>query len=119
MIRNYKLTQNLGFSIPFHLYVHAHDFEQAFRTHTSGVNMYVPPPLPNGYISWYLVTFLWLKLIRNNKLTQNLGFSIPFHLYVHAHDFEQAFRTHIRGVNMYVPPLLPNGYISWYLVTFL
>ena len=143
LIRNHKLTQNLGFSIPFTskfmimtsnkhsvrisvgwtcMYpcycqtatfhgiwwpffgsnwyettnwlwliilvlaflstskVHDHDFEQAFRTHISGVNMYVPPLLLNGYISLYLVTFLWLKLIWNHKLTQNLGFSIPFHL---------------------------------------
>ena len=36
----HQLTQTLGFSIPFHLYIHNHDTEQAVSTLTWVANMY-------------------------------------------------------------------------------
>ena len=35
----HQLTHNLCFNIPFHLYIHDHDLEQAICTLTSGANV--------------------------------------------------------------------------------
>ena len=146
-----KVTQNLGFSIPFHLYIHDHDSNSAGLhllegwTHTSPLfkhfATYYCVRLPvfgsNGYqltkqhkililasiststfmimtqswqgahlFEWRTHTspfhrhfatcllcsdnFFWLKWIPVDKVTQNLGFSIPFHLYIHDHDSKLA-----------------------------
>ena len=34
--------------------------------------------------------FIWLKWIPIYEITQNLGFSIPFHLYIHDQHSRQA-----------------------------
>ena len=111
----HQLTEKFGFSIPFHLYIHHHDLEEASGTLTCWAFMYVPLIWPNGYIS---VTFIWLRWIPY-KITSNLGVSIPFHLYIHDHDLEQASGTLTCGAFMYVPLIWPNGYILWYSVTFI
>ena len=86
----HQMTSNLGFSIPFHLYIHNHDLEEASGTLTCEAFMYVPPIWPNGYILWYSITFIWLRQIPIYKITSNLGVSILFHLYIHDHDLEEA-----------------------------
>ena len=50
------------------------------RIHTS--------PLHRHFDTYYTVRllFFWLKWIPVDTLTQNLGFSIPFNLYIHDHD---------------------------------
>ena len=105
----YKITSNLGFSIPFHLYIHDCDLEQASGTPTCWASMYVPLIWPNGYILWYSVTFIWLRRIPINKITSNLGFSIPFYHYIHNHDLEKVSGTLTCGAFMYVPPIWRNG----------
>ena len=115
----HQITSNLGFIIPFNLYIHDHDLEEAFCTLTCWAFMYVPLIWPNGYILWYSVTFIWLIQIPIHQMTSNLGFSIPFHLYNHNHDLEQASGTLNCGASMYVPPIWPNWYILWYSVTFI
>ena len=84
---------NLGFSIPFNLYIHDHDLEEASGTLTCGLFMYVFLIWPNGYILWYSVTFVWLRRIPIYKITSSLGFSITFHLYIHDCDLEQVSGT--------------------------
>ena len=115
----HQITSNLGFSIPFHLSIHDHDLEEASGTLTCGAFMYVPPIWPNGYILWYSVTFIWFRWIPIHQITSNLGFSIPFHLYIHDHDLEQASGTLTCGAFMCIHPICPNGYILWYSVTFI
>ena len=81
-----KLTQNIGFSIPFHLHIHDHDLKWAGCTPTCGLDMYVPPI--QAFATYYGIQlpFFWLKLTQINKLTQNLGFSMPFDLHIYDHD---------------------------------
>ena len=45
-------------------------------------------PLHRHFDTYYTVRllFFWLKWIPVDTLTQNLGFSIPFNLYIHDHD---------------------------------
>ena len=113
----HQMTSNLGLSIPFHFHIHDCNFEQASGTLTYWAFMYVPPIWPYGYILWYSVTFIWLRRIPIHQITSNLGFSIPFHLYIHNHDLEKASGTLTCGALMYVPLIWPNGYILWYSVT--
>ena len=115
----HQMTSNLDFSIPFHLYIHDHDLEEASGTLTCGAFMYVPLIWPNEYILWYSVTFIWLRWIPIHQITSNLGFSIPFHLYIHNHDLEEASGTLTCGAFMYVPLIWPYEYILWYSVTFI
>ena len=82
----HQMTSNLDFSIPFHLYIHDHDLEEASGTLTCGAFMYVPLIWPNGYILWYSVTFIWPRRIPIHQMTSNLGLSIPFHLYIHDYE---------------------------------
>ena len=114
----HQMTSNLGFSITFHLYIHNHDLE-ASGTLTCWAFMYLPLIWPNGYILWYSVTFIWLRRIPIHQMISNLGFSIPFHLYIHKYDLEQASGTLTCGAFMYVPLLWRNGNSLWYSVTFI
>ena len=114
-----NLTQNIGFSIPFHLYIHDHDLEQVSGTLTCEVFIYVPPISPNGYIFWYLVTLIWVRWIPIHQITSNLGFSIPFHLYSRDHDSEQVSGTLSCGVFMYVPLILPNAQVRFLVFGYL
>ena len=82
----HQITSNLGFSIPFHLYIHDCDLEEASVTLTCGVFRYIPLIWPDVYILSYSVTFIWLRRIRIQQITSNLAFSIPFHLYIHDQD---------------------------------
>ena len=53
--------------------------------------MYAPPIQAFCYILRFSLTFIGVKWTPVDKLTQNLGFSIPFHLYIHDHeDSEQS-----------------------------
>ena len=74
--------------------------------------MYVPRIRPNGYILLYSVTFIWLRRILNYQLTQNLGFSMPFHLCIYDQDLEEAFGTLTFGASMYVPLIWANSFFS-------
>ena len=67
------------------------------------------------YVLWYSVTFIWPKRILIHQITSNLGFSIPFHLYIHDHDLEQAsdecvFKTSFLFFHYvsFMPSLLPG-----------
>ena len=66
--------------------------KQPAGTLTLVANTYVPLIWTNCYISWYLVTFIWIRQTPIHGLTQNLGFGILFHLYIHD---EHAFVTFI------------------------
>ena len=105
----HQITSNLGFIIPFILYIHDHDLEEASSTLTCGAFMYVPLKWPNGYVLWYSVTFIRLRRIPINQITSNLGFIIPFNLYIHEHDLEAASGPLACGAFMYVPLIWPNG----------
>ena len=63
--------------------------------------------------------FFWLKWIPVDKLTQNLGLTIPFHLYIHDRDCEQAIGTLACVLSMYVPSTCVNKCLIWKLLTFL
>ena len=102
----HELTPNLCFNIPFHLYIHDEDLQQAFGTLTYGVNMYVPPILANRYILWYL--FL-AQTDTNPPTNSNLGYSIAFHLNIHDHWLEQAFGKHTSETKMYAPLIWANS----------
>ena len=64
-----------------------------------------------------MVMFFGLKWIPIHQLTQNFGFNIPFHPYIHDQDLEQAFDILLFGENMYVSPILAYGCILWFSVT--
>ena len=68
------------------------------------------------YILRCSVTISWLKWILVDKLTPNLGFSIPFYLNNHDHDSKWAGCTW--GSDMYVPPIHAYCYILRCSVTF-
>ena len=63
------------------------------------------PIYGNCYISWFSVTFFWLKQIPIHQLTPNLCFNIPFHLYIHDLVLDEPIGTLTCGVNTYVPPI--------------
>ena len=72
-------------------YAHTYGYWQgAGCTPTWGSDTYVPPIQAFCYILQYSVSFFWIKWTPVDKLTQNLGFNIPFHLYIHDHDSEWA-----------------------------
>ena len=104
----HKLTQKHSSTIPFHIYIHDQDLQQAFSTLTSGANMYVPMIWPNGYILLHSVTFVWLTRTLMNSKT---WFYHPFPPLIHDQNLQQAFGSLISGVNTYVPPIWRNGYI--------
>ena len=111
-------TQNLCFNISFHLYIHDQDLEQAIVINlTCGVNMYVPLIFSYCYILWFSVTFSWLNWI---PIHQNLWFNIPFHLYIHDQDLEQAIitLTHIMEWTCMYPQYWYTPCIVWFSVTF-
>ena len=113
-----KLTPNLGFNIPFDLYNHDHDWQWAWCTPTWGSDMYVPQIQAICYVWRNSVTFFGLKWTPVDKVTQNLGFNIPFHLYIHDHHWKWAGCTPTWGSDMYVPPTQAVWYIWQYSVTF-
>ena len=114
-----KLTQNLGFSIPFHLYIHDHEWQSAGCTPTWGSDMYAPPIQAFCYVLRFSLTFIGVKWTPVDKLTQNLGFSIPFHLYIHDHERQWAGCTPTWGSDMYAPPIQTFCYVLRFLLTFI
>ena len=112
-------TENLGFSNLFHLYIHDHEQEHVSGTLTCGMFMYVPPKCQSVYVLCYSVTFIRLKQMAIHQITSNLGFSIPFHLYIHDHDLEQASVTLTCGVLMYVPPISQNAQVRFLVCSYL
>ena len=94
------LTQNLGFNISFHPYIHDQDLEQAFDTLLfGGIHVCI---LDIGIWLSLMVFSFGVKQITIHQLTQNLGFNIPFHPYVHDHNLEQAICTATCGICMYL-----------------
>ena len=67
----------------------------------------------------FSVTLFGLKWTPIHQLTQNLGFNILFHSYIYDHKLEQAICTCTCGVNIYVPWMWENCYISLYSVTYI
>ena len=69
------------------------------------------------YILQYSITFSWLKWTPVDKLTQNLGFRIPFHLYIHDQDWQWTGYTPTWGSDMHCKNMrvaLTNlGYLSY------
>ena len=116
----HKLTPNLCFNIHFHLYIHDHALEQAFWTlFFRGEHVCTPNKLlVYSYILWFSATFSWHKQIPFHKLTQNLHLNIPFNLYIHDQDLQQAIGAVTCGMKSYVPPILAYSYILWFSVTF-
>ena len=57
--------------------------------------------------------YLHLAQMNTNPPTQNIGFSIAFHLHIHVHELEQAFNKLTSKANMYTPPIWANSYILW------
>ena len=114
----HQITSNLGFSIPFHLSIHDQDWKWAGCTPTWGPDMYVPQIQAFCYVWQYSVTFFGLKWTPVDKLTQNLGFNIHFHNYIHDHDQKWAGWTPTSGSDMYVPPIQAFCYIWRYSDTF-
>ena len=50
------------------------------------------------YISWFSVTFFWLKRIPIHQLTPNLCFNIQFYFYIHHHVLDKPIGTVTSGV---------------------
>ena len=112
-----KLTQSLGFIIPLHLYIHDHDSQWAVCAPCLMVRHVRTPNTCICYILQYSITFSWLKWTPVDKLTQNLGFRIPFHLYIHDQDWQWTGYTPTGGSDMHCKNMrvaLTNlGYLSY------
>ena len=104
MVFGYQRTQNLRFTIPFHLNSHDHWLEQAFKKLTNGTNMYAPPIWAKSCNLWYLATYIWLRRTLIHQLK----------IHIHVHELEQAFNKLTSKANMYAPPIWANSYILWY-----
>ena len=81
--------------------------------------MYARPIQAFCYVLWFSVTFSRVKWTPVDKLTQNLGVSIPFHLYIHDHEQQLAGCTPTWGSDMYALPIQAFCYILRFSVTFI
>ena len=70
-----------------------------------------------GYTVFFC--FFWLKWVPDDELTQNIGFSFPFHLYIHDHNSNWAGCTPTWGADTYVPPIQAFCYILQLVFSYL
>ena len=70
--------------------------------------MYAPHIQVFCYILRFSVTFIAVKWMPVDKLTQNLGFNIPFNLYIHDLDREQPVGRFTCVLGVYVPSTWVN-----------